>query len=364
MLDRKLCQVIEQFALYGDLVLIKRLGSGHINNSYLCTFDQGGRPVRYTLQCINERVFAHPEEVVENIVAVTTHIRRRLCEAGDQHASRHVLTLVPTRTGGWYVKDAEGQVWRVYLFIEQAQSLERVDSNLARRSGAAVGLFQQQLSDFSGTLHDTIERFHDMGLRYEAFEDAIAKDRCDRVKTVHKEIAFLREQKERGMIITRALAEGRIPLRITHNDTKINNILFDKKREEALCIIDLDTVMPGTILFDTGDLIRTAACSAAEDERDLSRVFFDTDIFLSLVEGYLSVAKTFLTQAELALIGESGRSMTQIMAVRFLTDYLKKDIYYRIERKEHNLDRARTQIALIQSMDRQWKAIMKYGLLA
>ena len=232
-------------------------------------------------------------------------------------------------------------------------------SALARKAGAAIGAFQRQLSDYRGpALHETIPDFHNMHSRYDQLDHAAAHDVAGRLAEVRAELAFLEANRARGMILSDGLARGTLPRGITHNDTKLNNILFDAATGNALCIIDLDTVMPGTVLFDTGDLIRTAANTACEDEPDLSKVRFDTSLFAALIDGYLSTASSFLTPAEKSLIAESGRVLTQIMAVRFLTDYLNGDRYYKISRPTHNLDRARSQIALIRSMDSQWERIL------
>ena len=232
------------------------------------------------------------------------------------------------------------------------------NSDLAYKVGKAVGTFQNQRSDYTGpALHETITDFHNMRVRYEQLESAASKDSVSRLTSVRTEFDFLLANRERGAVLTDGLASGKLKRGITHNDTKLNNILFDDKTGEAICVIDLDTVMPGTVLFDTGDLIRTATNTGAEDERDLSKVGFDLELFRSLAAGYISSAGSFLTDYEKSLIAESGRALTQIMAVRFLTDYLNGDVYYKTERESHNLDRARTQIRLMQSMDEQWNGV-------
>lgn len=274
--------------------------------------------------------------------------------------SRQALTLIPAKDGRFFYLDPAGEYWRTYLFIEDAVTYERMESSaLARKAGAAIGAFQRQLSDYRGpALHETIPDFHNMHSRYDQLDHAVAHDVAGRLAEVRAELAFLEANRARGMILSDGLARGTLPRGITHNDTKLNNILFDAATGNALCIIDLDTVMPGTVLFDTGDLIRTAANTACEDEPDLSKVRFDTSLFAALIDGYLSTASSFLTPAEKSLIAESGRVLTQIMAVRFLTDYLNGDRYYKISRPTHNLDRARSQIALIRSMDSQWDRIL------
>ncbi len=375
MNDKDKAEIFKQFAVYGDLQSFQAFGKGHINNTYLSVWNQAGTQVRYTHQRINKHVFKKPAEVVENIRHITEHIAAKLAADTDIKvnadvrflvedtisASRRVLTIVPTKDGRFFYVDRDGEYWRTYLFIEKASTFEQMDSPaLAHKVGAAVGIFQQQLSDYSGPpLYETIPDFHNMHSRYEQLDRAVALNTAGRLETVREELAFLEENRARGMILSDGLANGALKRGITHNDTKLNNILFDDATGEAICLIDLDTVMPGTVLFDTGDLIRTAANTACEDENDLSKVHFDCAIFKALIDGYLGTAGGCLTAYEKSLIAESGRTLTQIMAVRFLTDYLNGDIYYKTTRPTHNLDRARTQIALIKSMDNQWERLQR-----
>lgn len=361
MNEESVKDVFSRFALYGDLESFKSFGKGHINNTFLSTWNQAGTKVRYTHQHINKNVFKEPEKVIENIRAVTHHIyeKSRLQKDDPFGASRRTLTLVPTKDGLFYYKDDEGEYWRTYLFIENASTFELMDNPvLAYKVGCAVGTFQKQLSDYAGPpLHETIPAFHNMKSRYAQLDTAVSDDKAGRLDSVRDEFDFLQKNRSRGMILTDGLESGKLKKGITHNDTKLNNVLFDDATGEAICLIDLDTVMPGTVLFDTGDLIRTATNTGAEDERDLSKVGFNADVFRALIDGYTEKAADFLTDYEKSLIAESGRVLTQIMAVRFLTDYLNGDVYYKIERPSHNLDRARTQIKLMQSMDDQWELI-------
>ena len=351
--------IARQFAIYGDFIGAAPFGSGHINDTFRSEWNQAGTIVRYTHQRINRRVFARPDEVMENIVRVTSHIASKHRAAGEW--SRRSLTVVPTGDGKPWARDGEGGWWRTYLFIENAHSLEKTSSVAeARFLGASIGRFQKQLADLPAPrLHDTIPHFHDMEMRYLRFYDALKKDSHNRAPDAAAEIDFMVKNEERGGILVAAQREGRIPERICHNDTKINNILIDDVTLDALCVIDLDTVMPGTVLFDTGDLIRTVAATAAEDERDLSKVHFDLSFYEGLLEGYLSEALEFLGREEIKLITESGRNITQIMALRFLTDFLEGDCYYHTSRPRHNLDRCRNQIALIRSMDSMWEDALK-----
>lgn len=351
-----LCDVVDRFAVYGELEAIAPFGTGHINHTFASRWKQAGTRVRYLHQRINENVFPRPDQVMENIARVTAHIEAKLRAEGAGDRSRRTLTVVPARDGAPWVRDEEGGWWRTYLFIEDAKTFEVASSpSQAKMLGAAVGRFQKQLADLGGPrLHETIAGFHDMEKRYAAFDAALAADASGRAKDVKPEIDFMRANRERGCVLIRALREGRIPERICHNDTKMNNILIDELGGEGLCVTDLDTVMPGTPLYDFGDLVRTVTTRAEEDERDLSKVVFDLAYFDALADGYLSEAETFMSPAETSLLAEAGRAITQIMGLRFLTDHLAGDRYYRIARPGHNLDRCRTQIALIKSMDAQW----------
>ncbi|MDR1470593.1 MAG: aminoglycoside phosphotransferase family protein [Spirochaetaceae bacterium] len=363
--------IIGQFSIHGEFEDVVPYGQGHINDTYRSRWNQAGTTVRYLHQRINHAVFTRPDEVMENILRVTRHIADKLAAAGTAGWSRRVLTVVPSREGKPWVRDAQGGWWRTYLFIENTHSLDVAASpEEARFLGASIGNFQKQLTDLhGGRLHETIPHFHDMESRYRRFHEALRSDFANRAEDTESrpdsraekaaaEITFMQENEERGAMLIRALREGRIPERICHNDTKMNNILIDNADNRVLCVADLDTVMPGTSLFDLGDLIRTAASRAEEDERDLAKVVFDPAFFQALLEGYLSEALDFLTPAETALLAEAGRNITQIMALRFLTDYLEGDHYYHTARPGHNLDRCRNQIALIRSMDAQWEALL------
>jgi len=348
--------IVKQFAIYGEFISAKAFGTGHINDTFQSFWNQAGTAVRYLHQRINHQVFIHPDNVMENILRVTSHINQKNRTAGVTDWSRRSLTVVPAIDGKPWARDDQGNWWRTYLFIENAYSKDVTSSvSEARFLGAGIGLFQKQLNDLPPPrLHDTIVDFHNMVKRYLHFYEVLEKDPCLRAKGAIDEIDFMRQNEQRGTILVKALQEGRIPERICHNDTKMNNILIDNNELNALCVIDLDTVMPGTSLFDLGDLIRTVCNSAAEDEQDLSKVDFDIAFFEGLLEGYLSQTLEFLNKEEISLLVESGRNITHIIGLRFLTDYLKGDKYYKIARPDHNLDRCRTQITLIKAMDRKW----------
>lgn len=271
------------------------------------------------------------------------------------------LQVVKTKDNCLLFVDQTGGHWRTYHFIDNVRTFSTIENEKqARLLGDAVGQFQLQLSDFDGTtLHETIPHFHDMALRYEQLEKAKEVNFNNRLVHVKNELEFLASNRERGNILYENMMNGTLPTRVTHNDTKINNILFSLDGQKALCVIDLDTVMPGTILFDTGDMIRTATTTAAEDEINLDKVECDVTLHKALITGYLSKAH-FLTSLETELLVESGRNLTQIMAVRFLTDYLNGDVYYYTNRDDHNLIRARNQIKLMQDMDKKWDILTHF----
>jgi hypothetical protein len=353
--------VVRLFVIYGEFENAAPFGGGHINETFVSCWNQAGTRLRYIHQRINSSIFIRPDEIMENICRVTDHIAQKLITDGEPDWSRKTLRVIPAWDGKPFARDADGNWWRTYLFIEGTKTLEVTASpKEARFLGASIGNFQKQLASLPPPrLHDAIPGFHDMEKRYVRFYAALEKDSCGRAKEVEPEIDFMRENEERGSILVRSLRDSRIPERICHNDTKMNNILIDDKDGRALCVADLDTVMPGTSLFDVGDLIRTVTTRAEEDERDLAKVAFDLAYFQALLDGYLSQALEFLIGEETALIAESGRNITQIMALRFLTDYLEGDHYYHIKRPQHNLDRCRNQIALIRSMDSQWDAALQ-----
>lgn len=347
-------KVIGNFLIDGELEKIKVNTQGHINSTFVSTFVKDGVRTKYTHQKINRNVFKNPKEVMENIVAVTQHIEDKVSSFPDK--DRRVLKVIFTKDNLPYYIDEDGEYWRTYIFIENVNTYDKIPSvNAARNLGKGIGNFQKQLSDFDGSrLNITIPHFHDMNLRYRQLDDAVKADVKGRCAQVKAELDFLYANKERGCRIWDDFEKGILPNRVTHNDTKMNNVLFDPESDEAVCVIDLDTIMPGTILFDTGDMIRTACNTAEEDEKDLSKVSFNAEMYKSLIGGYMESADSFLTKEEREGIKESGRVITQIMAVRFLTDYIAGDVYYHTAYDEHNLVRCRTQLGLIKSMDEQW----------
>lgn len=347
-------KVIGNFLIDGELEKIKVNTQGHINSTFVSTFIKDGVRTKYTHQKINRNVFKNPKDVMENIVAVTKHIEEKVSSFPDK--DRRVLKVIFTKDNLPYYIDEDGEYWRTYIFIENVNTYDKIPSvNAAKNLGKGIGNFQRQLSDFDGSrLNITIPHFHDMNLRYRQLDDAVKADVKGRCAQVKAELDFLYANKERGCRIWDDFEKGILLNRVTHNDTKMNNVLFDPVSDEAVCVIDLDTIMPGTILFDTGDMIRTACNTAEEDEKDLSKVSFDAEMYKSLIGGYMENADSFLTKEEREGIKESGRVITQIMAVRFLTDYIAGDVYYHTAYDDHNLVRCRTQLSLIKSMDEQW----------
>ena len=350
----QLREVFSGFQAWGDFAAAAPYGSGHINDTYKVSARLAGTPVNYLVQRINHAIFKEPDRLMENVVRVTGHLGRKLAEAGDPDATRKALTVIPARGGAPYVRDAEGNWWRMYLFIEQAQTYDIIESERqAYEAARAFARFQNLLADLPAPrLHETIPAFHNTVSRLRALDAAVAADACGRRAEAAAEIAFVEERREQcGRLLARN-AGGEIPERITHNDTKINNVMLDDATGTGVCVIDLDTVMPGLALYDFGDMIRSATAAAKEDERDLSKVGSRIAMFEALARGYLSEA-AFLVPAEVEELVFSGRLITLTIAIRFLTDYLAGDVYFRTHRPGQNLDRCRTQLQMVRSLEAQ-----------
>lgn len=324
-------------------------GSGHINDTFLVITDK-----RYILQRMNHSIFPLPEELMGNILGVTSFIRRKAEEAGKD-AARASLVVVLTKDGHAFFKDSVGSYWRVYEFCEGTVSRDRVESREDfALCGEGFGEFQQMLAEYPvKTLYEPIANFHNTPKRYENLMEAVEKDTCGRAASVSEEIQFAFARKDFCETLEKAHKEGALPLRVTHNDTKLNNILFDEQTGAPVCVIDLDTVMPGYSVTDFGDSIRFGANTAAEDEVDLSKVSLDLSLFKAYAEGFLRGCGGRLTEGELALLPEGAMMMTLECGMRFLTDYLNGDTYFRIHRPNHNLDRCRNQFALVADMERK-----------
>ena len=359
--ERELLHISKQFQIYGEIMHAETFKIGHINETYSATYDQGGTRVRYIHQKINKHVFKHPAALMKNLQRVTAHIRRKLEAEGAADITRRSLVLIPTREGQSYYLNGEGDYWRTFVFVERAKTFEAVQTPAqAYEAGRAFGEFQLHLVDLPGErLLETIPDFHHTRKRFLAFQDAAEQDRLNRAKEARHEIEFAR--KHEGIVegILDAMAKGRVPERVTHNDTKFNNVMLDTQTGKAVCVVDLDTVMPGCALYDFGDMVRTTTSPTLEDERDLSKVKLHMPMFKQLAAGYLSMAGQFLTQAERELIPFSGKLITFEIGLRFLTDFLSGDTYFRIHRPGHNLDRCRTQFKLVESVIRQEAAMRK-----
>lgn len=343
-----LAEIARQFRVPGEFVVATPFGSGHINDTYCALFNDKGATPRFIIQRINHHVFKNPAAVMENIVRVTSHIREKLADRVD--VNRRVLTVVPARDGRPFYLDHNGNYWRAYLFIANGVTHDSVESpRQAFEAAKMFGEFQKLLADLPAPrLHDTIPDFHHTPKRFATLEQAIQNDVLNRAKMARAEIEFVLAKKG----IASVLFDARLPERVTHNDTKVNNVMLDATSGEGLCVMDLDTVMPGLALYDFGDLVRSATCPTAEDERDLSKVTMQFPMFAALARGYCSTAD-FLTPSERQLLAFSGKLITFEVGIRFLTDYLLGDTYFKTHRPGHNLDRCRTQFKLVESIERQ-----------
>lgn len=359
--EKQLQEISRQFQIYGEILHAETCKIGHINETYSATYDQGGTRVRYIHQKINKNVFRQPPVVMRNLERVCTHLRRKLEEQGLSQITRRCLTIVPTRKGRSYYVDKAGDYWRTFVFIEGVQTFEAVQSPAqAYEAGVAFGEFQNLLVDLPGErLHETIPDFHHSRKRFAALQAAIEQDLLNRAQQARAEIEFAVKREKMVDVILHALARGRIPERVTHNDTKFNNVMLDVVTGKAMCVVDLDTVMPGCALYDFGDMVRTTTSPTLEDELDLTKVKMHMPIFEQLAEGYLATAGKFLTPAERALLAFSGKLITFEIGIRFLTDFLSGDHYFRIHRPGHNLDRCRTQFKLVESIEQQEDAMQK-----
>jgi hypothetical protein len=356
---RDIIGVIEQFATEGLPISCGRFGSGHINETYLLVTN---RPHLYILQKVNTRVFPDARGLMNNIIRVTRHIAEKDADP------RRVLSLIPTRSGEPYILNENNELWRLYDYITDSVCLNRAETlSDFRSSGIAFGMFQRQLADFNAAdLVEIIAGFHDTPKRYEALRRAIEEDKMNRLRDVRAEVEFYlsREKGEDGgaSILPDLLRNNEIKLRAAHNDTKLNNVMLEQSTHAPLCVIDLDTVMPGLAATDFGDAIRFGASTAAEDEKDLSKVGVSLELYKAYAEGFLSMCKENLNQTELDTLPDGARMMTLECGIRFLTDYLEGDVYFHIARPEHNLDRARTQMVLVSDMerkDREMRAILR-----
>ncbi len=353
-------QVLEAFGLKGAKVYIQEpFGEGHINDTArVDVYDEDDRRQSYILQGINTYVFHMPEEIMENITAVTEALRKAQSRPELQEK---VLRFWPTQEGKILYYDDQGVPWRCCSYIEDTIAYQISESpDMFRASGVAFGRFLEALKDFpADRLHETILHFHDTKHRYEGFKEMLPQADPERKDKAAKEILFVLEREALAKSLVEQLEAKRLPLRVTHNDTKLNNILFDLDLNEPISVIDLDTVMPGLAAYDFGDSIRFGASTAAEDEQDLSRVHFDLRLFEAYADGYLSVTAKALSAEEIQSLALGALVITYETGLRFLEDYLKGDVYFKVDRPEHNLDRARTQLQLVSEMEAQYPEMLR-----
>jgi Phosphotransferase enzyme family len=350
--------ISSMFDMRADFVSASAYGSGHINDTYCASFDQAGLRVRHIVQRVNHNVFKQPVQLMENVDRVTRHALATLRAEGNPEPHRRTLTCIPAHDGKPYATDAEGNVWRVYPFIERARGHDELQTNeQAYQAARTFGEFQKLAATLGGErLHETIPDFHNTPKRLEALEAAIAADSAGRAHEVAAEIDFARARAADCSRITGLIASGKIPERVTHNDTKLNNVLLDDVTAEGVCVIDLDTTMPGSALYDFGDMVRTAAPTTREDDPDLGNIGVRLDRFEALVRGYLSSA-TFLNSHETSHLAFSGKLLTLECGIRFLTDYLQGDVYFKIARPAHNIDRCRNQFAFVKAIEENMAAM-------
>ncbi|MEG2494554.1 MAG: aminoglycoside phosphotransferase family protein [Mucinivorans sp.] len=348
-MTQNLNSIASAFMLEGSVSAVKPLGEGFINDTFIVDTTSG---VRYILQRKNKKIFTNIPAMMDNILRVTNHLKNKIVNAGGDPL-REAMTIIPTKDGELYFKDTDDEYWAICLFIEDTIAYQAATTpELAAQGGRGIGKFQSMLSDFTEPLVNILPGFHDMRFRFKQFDDAVAADAAGRVKDLGEEISWINSRREKIMDVWEKFENGIIPTRVTHNDTKINNILFDKKGE-VLCVIDLDTVLSSTILNDYGDAMRSYTNTGAEDDADLSKVSMNIDIFRGFTEGYLSQAAKFLSPEELKYLAFSAIYITYEQVLRFLLDYINGDTYYKIKSPNHNLVRTRAQYKLLQSMEAQ-----------
>ncbi|MDR1705794.1 MAG: aminoglycoside phosphotransferase family protein [Clostridiales bacterium] len=341
---------MDGFSFEGSLIGIKEFGNGHINDTYLLEMTTG----KFVLQRINTYVFKDPLLLMRNIQSITEYLRERITRDGGD-PDRETLNIIPAKDGKSWYAGHDGSFWRSYQFISDTTVFEAIERNEDfYECGLGFGRFQQLLSEYpAGNLFESIPNFHNTVRRFQAFKDAVSHDVCGRAAECAAEIAFAAEREEDVGLHVNLQRSGGLPLRVTHNDTKLNNVLIDIKTRKAVCVIDLDTVMPGLSVNDFGDAIRFGANTAAEDERDLSKVKLSLPLFESFTKGFLAGSGGTLTPAERDNLAAAARLMTFECGLRFLTDHLEGDVYFKIHRENHNLDRARNQFALVRDMERK-----------
>lgn len=349
--------ICNKFGLKGEFVDASAFGRGHINSTFLLSLCEGRKTTRYIVQKINSTVFRNVEGLMNNVFYVTEHIRKK--NEGRPDADRCTLNFMQTLDGKGFYDDGNGSYYRVYPFVERTVTYQAVENpEQLETLGAAFGEFQNQLADFDASkLVETIPNFHNTEDRYRLFEEAVKNDIAGRACELEEEIKFVRDRKSDASVLLDLLREGKLPLRVTHNDTKLNNILFDADDNHAVCVIDLDTVMPGLVHYDFGDSIRFGASTAAEDEKDLSKVEMSLELFEMYTKGFMASCGSKLNDCEIDNLAFSSKLLTFECGIRFLTDYLNGDTYFKIHYPEQNLDRCHTQFKLVYDMEQKMDAM-------
>ena len=362
MLYNDIKQAIRQFNFEGKYLSAEELRSGNINSTYRLTFVKSdGARQEYILQRINTVVFKDPYAVMENITNVIDHIDKKLRAAGED-TSRRLLHFVNTKDGSYLCRDSTGAFWRAYVFVDGVTAYNSIDDPaLFYEAGRGFGEFQKNLFDFPAELlHETIPDFHNTKRRFYAFVAAIADDKAGRVRELEEEIDFLFDRRKMMSEIVDKIDAGILPMRVTHNDTKLNNVLIDNKTGKAACVIDLDTVMPGSSLYDYGDAIRFGASTAAEDEADLSKITVNMELFKLFTKGFVEEIANALTKEEIHYLPLGAKVMTCELALRFLTDYINGDEYFKVNSPDHNLIRARAQMKLLTELEAKYEEMVEY----
>ena len=349
----KLSNVVKKFGIPGDASSYKILKGGNINDTYVLNLNERGQPKSYIIQRINYKVFTEPEKVMENFDSVTRHIYNKLRHRGEKDAMRKTIKVYHRSNGESLYVDGD-DYWRVVSFVYDAISLDEPTVETIKNAGIGFSNFQKELDDFPiNSLHETIRDFHNTPKRLNDFFDAVKKDVAKRAESVKTEIEWIKSKSHYSDFFYKLYEQNKIKLRVTHNDTKCNNIMIDSKTLEPLAVIDLDTVMPGFAAYDFGDAIRSAAATAPEDETDLSKMKMNFEMYKSFTEGYIPPLRDILLPSELETLPYGAIVMTYELVIRFLSDYLNGDVYFKISRENHNLDRARAQIKLFESMEEQ-----------
>ncbi len=343
------------FNIPGEFIEYKQNTNGHVNSTYILKFRENGNIKKYVLQMISTEIFKNPDGLMSNIVGVTNHIRKKNKTMNTPWLDRCTLTFLPTIEGKYFYIDETNNCWRVYEFIDDVYTCNIIDNaEVFYNAGKAFGDFQNLLADYDITsLYDTIENFHNTVSRFADFKKAVQENLSGRLQNAQEEVNFALAREKDAHVLVDMIAEGKLPLRVTHNDTKLNNILFDNNTNQGICIIDLDTVMPGLSLYDFGDSIRFGANTAAEDEKDVSKVSLSLELYEAYVKGYLSSAKDALTDLEKEMLPFGAKLMTYECGIRFLMDYLNGDKYFHTSYDDHNLVRCRTQFALVADMEKK-----------